>query len=187
MTPRCKQPALVVLGAAKDLEAGPLLAFRDDVGQTRGVEAGKSRRRPGRPPKHPIWRGLFGVLEAARAGAGRTKRVYVSPDGVLNTIPIGLMADSNGKLLMEKYELRTVNSTKDLLLSPHVAPAEERVARWQSEIRFDGGAAEDGARAVARGRGWVQAPACSKLRWRRIRQRQTSNASATQSTRAGEI
>ncbi len=39
VTPDCKQPALVVLGTAKNLEAGPLLAFRGEVGQTRGVEA----------------------------------------------------------------------------------------------------------------------------------------------------
>ena len=57
-------------------------------------------------------------LEPALAGA---KRVYVSPDGVLNTIPMGLMADGDGKLLMEKVQLRIVNSTKELLLPVRVA------------------------------------------------------------------
>ena len=32
VTPECKEPELVVLGDAKELEAAPMLAYRDDVG-----------------------------------------------------------------------------------------------------------------------------------------------------------
>jgi CHAT domain-containing protein len=59
-------------------------------------------------------------LEQALASA---RRVYFAPDGVLNTIPIGLMADDNGRLVMERYDLRIVNSTKDLLRTPRLAQA----------------------------------------------------------------
>ena len=44
--------------------------------------------------------------------------MYVAPDGVLNTIPMELMADSDGK--MEKLQLRILNSTKDLLAAARV-------------------------------------------------------------------
>ncbi len=117
VTPECKEPALFVLGAAKDLEAGPLLAYRNEVGQTRGISAEEEPAAPGQATKAPnsnaAYMAFWKPLEPA---LGATKRVYVAPDGVLNTIPIGLMADGGGKLLMEKYELRTVNSTKDLLV-----------------------------------------------------------------------
>jgi CHAT domain-containing protein len=120
VTPECKEPALFVLGAAKDLEAGPLLAYRNEVGQTRGISTEEEPAAPGQatevPNRSAAYAAFWKPLEPA---LGATKRVYVSPDGALNTIPIGLMADGGGKLLMEKYELRTVNSTKDLLVPAH--------------------------------------------------------------------
>ncbi len=122
VTPDCKEPILVDLGKAKDLEAGPMLAYRDDVAQTRGLEVVEAPAAPGQQGTvantsaayTAFWKPLEPVLGAA-------KRVYVSPDGVLTTIPMGLMADSDGKLLMEKVQLRIVNSTKDLLIQAGVA------------------------------------------------------------------
>jgi len=120
VTPDCKEPALVVLGTARNLEAGPLLAFRGDVGQTRGVSAVEEPASPGQAPEAPNRSAAYSAFwKPLEPALGAAKRVYVSPDGVLNTIPMGLMADSDGKMLMEKYELRTVNSTKDLLLPTH--------------------------------------------------------------------
>ncbi len=124
VTPDCAEPAFVALGTAKNLEAGPMIAYREDVGQTRGLEVEETPAAPGQPPNaantSAAYAGFWKPLEAALGGA---KRVYVSPDGVLDTIPMGLMADSDGKLLMEKIQLRIVNSTKDLLLPPHVTQA----------------------------------------------------------------
>jgi len=54
-------------------------------------------------------------LEAA---LGNSKRVYVSPDGILNQIPLGVLADDSGRLLLEKFDLRLVNSTNDVLRAP---------------------------------------------------------------------
>ena len=128
VTPESKQPALVVLGTAKELEAAPMLAFRGNVGQTRGFaveEAPAAQGQSGQPEQGApntgaAYAAFWKPLEPALSGAAR---VYVSPDGVLNTIPLGLMAESNGKLLMESIQLRIVNSTKDLLSSAHTAQA----------------------------------------------------------------
>lgn len=122
VTPESKEPELVVLGAAKDLEAGPMLAYRYDVGQTRGFKVEAAPVGPGQAGAvantNAAYAAFWRPLELALGGA---KRVYVSPDGVLDTIPIGLMADGDGKMVMEKYQLRIVNSTKDLLLPARVA------------------------------------------------------------------
>jgi CHAT domain-containing protein/tetratricopeptide (TPR) repeat protein len=121
VTPDCKQPIFVNLGTAKELEAAPMLAYRDSVGQTRGFETEQAPATPGVQESvgntSAAYAAFWKPLEPALGGA---KRVYVSPDGVLNTIPMGLMADSDGKLLMEKVQLRILNSTKDLLAAARV-------------------------------------------------------------------
>jgi CHAT domain-containing protein/Tfp pilus assembly protein PilF len=122
VTPDSKEPVIVNLGKAKDLEAGPMMAYRDDVGQTRGFEEQAAPAAAGQQGTvantGAAYAAFWKPLEPALGGA---KRVYVSPDGVLTTIPMGLMADSDGKLLMEKIQLRVVNSTKDLLLPARAA------------------------------------------------------------------
>jgi hypothetical protein len=122
VTPDCKEPELVLLGTAKDLETAPMMAYRDDVGQTRGFEEEAAPAAPGQQGNvantNVAYAAFWKPLEPA---LGEAKRVYVSPDGVLNTIPMGLMADGDGKLLMEKIQLRIVNSTKDLLLPARIA------------------------------------------------------------------
>lgn len=136
VTPEDKEPELVTLGTAKQLEAGPMLAYRDDVGQTRGFEAEEAPATTGQQGTVANTSAAYAAfckpLEPALAGA---KRVYVSPDGVLNTIPMGLMADSEGKLLMEKVQLRIVNRTKDLLLTAHITQA--RSALVVGNPKFD--------------------------------------------------
>jgi len=136
VTPDSKQPELVILGEGKDLEAGPMLAYRDEVGQTRGFEEEAA-------PAAAAEQGTVANTNAAYAGfwkplepaLGSARRVYVAPDGVLDTIPMGLMADSDGKLLMEKIQLRIVNSTKDLLLPARVA--QSRNALLVGNPKFD--------------------------------------------------
>jgi CHAT domain-containing protein len=48
---------------------------------------------------------------------GTAKRVYVSPDGVLNEVALGVIPLADGELLMDSYDLRLVSSTKELLQS----------------------------------------------------------------------
>jgi CHAT domain-containing protein len=128
VTPESKSPEFVLLGEAKDLEAAPMMAYRADVGQTRGFTEEATPAAPGQEAAVPntsaayaaFWKPLEGALGAA-------KRVYFAPDGVLNQIPIGLMADSAGKLVLEKVQLRIVNSTKDLLRATPAAQTKNAV------------------------------------------------------------
>jgi CHAT domain-containing protein/tetratricopeptide (TPR) repeat protein len=55
-----------------------------------------------------VWKSLEGAL-------GSTKRIYLSPDGILNLVPIPLMSTGDGRRVLEKHDLRIVSSTKDLL------------------------------------------------------------------------
>jgi CHAT domain-containing protein/Tfp pilus assembly protein PilF len=116
VTPASKEPDFIVLGEAKDLESGPIAGYRANVGQMRGLAAeaapGDNSTTAAPVDTSAAYAAFWEPLEPALANA---TRIYVSPDGVLNQIPMGLLADSNGKLLMEKYQLRTVNSTKDIL------------------------------------------------------------------------
>jgi CHAT domain-containing protein len=108
-------PRLLLLGNAQKLEAEPVTAYRADVGRSRGVSvvAGKTGAEPAAGSgTGAAYAAFWKPLEAALGGA---KRVYVAPDGILNQVPIGLFSDSAGELLLEKYDLRVVNSTKDLL------------------------------------------------------------------------
>jgi CHAT domain-containing protein len=117
VTPQSRYPQLIVLGDAKDLEATPLTNFRLVVAKTRGVTA---EPEPGAPAANvaasvdtgAAYEGFWKPLEPALRGVNR---VYVASDGVLSQIPIGLLSDSTGKLLIEKYQLRCINSTRDLL------------------------------------------------------------------------
>jgi CHAT domain-containing protein len=137
VTPRSQYPSLIVLGDAKQLEAAPLAGFRSVVAKTRGVSIEPTPAAPeaasGASPATSAANNVAGSaaydafwkpLEPALAGA---QRVYVAADGVLNQIPIGLLSDSTGKLLLEKYQLRSVNSTRDLLHPPDAATAKSAV------------------------------------------------------------
>lgn len=151
VTPDCKQPAFVLLGDAKNLEARPMLAFRDVVARTRGFEAEEAPATTGQgsgaPDANAAYEAFWKPLEPT---LGAAKRVYISPDGVLNTIPIGVIADGSGKLLLEKYQLRIVNSTKDLLAPAR--PQESKNALLVGNPKFDLSAAQQRS-AVAELRG----------------------------------
>lgn len=126
--PDSKNPDLILLGDSKDLEAAPMLAFRSEIAQTRGLTAEAPPNEPGvaasagntRTAYDAFWK----PLDPALVGL---KRVYISPDGALNQVPIGVFADSSGKLLLEKYQLRYVNSTKDLLRQQQTAQTRSAV------------------------------------------------------------
>ena len=101
-----RQPAFIVLGEKKDLEGAPL----DDYS---GLVAEPD---PDAPPRansgKKFYAAFWQPLEAELAGA---TRVYLSPDGALNQVSLGVAPRPDGKLVMDAFDLRTVNSTKDLL------------------------------------------------------------------------
>jgi CHAT domain-containing protein/Tfp pilus assembly protein PilF len=126
VTPESKNPEFIVLGEAQKLESAPMAGYRVNVALTRGVSAEPEPGDAVTPAANTsaAYEAFWKPLEPALGGV---KRVYVSPDGVLNQVPIGLLADSSGKLLIEKYEVRTVNSTKDLLRPRRAAAAKSAV------------------------------------------------------------
>ena len=93
-------PALILLGDARKLQAGPLREYREWVDFSGAA--------PGKAFYNAFWK----PLEAALAGV---KRIYLSPDGILNQVSFGIVPTDDGRLLMEKYDIRTVSSTRDLL------------------------------------------------------------------------
>jgi CHAT domain-containing protein/Tfp pilus assembly protein PilF len=110
VTPETRDaPQLVILGDSPALEGAPLIEFQQDV-QQRGSEPAAETRpiQPGARAYDLFWKPLAPFL------AGRT-RVYLSPDGVLNQVPLGLLPTPGGRLLMEQVDLRLLSSTKDLL------------------------------------------------------------------------
>jgi CHAT domain-containing protein/Tfp pilus assembly protein PilF len=109
------QPEYIFLGDDKQIEGAGILSFQHTL-QTRGFIQQPEAMLPGKQAYDLIWEPLEKVL------AG-TKRVYFSPDGALNEIPLGIIPAPDGKLQMEKYDLRLVSSTRDLLRTtpPHVA------------------------------------------------------------------
>ncbi len=180
VTPDCKQPILLNLGKAKELEAGPILAYRDHVGQTRGLEAEEpaaGAQQGSVADTGAAYAAFWKPLEPALNGA---RRVYVSPDGVLTTIPMGLMADSDGKLLMEKIQLRIVNSTKDLLVPARVA--QSKSALLVGNPKFDL-TAEQQKSAIAQLRGGATGAGSPRSAAAKV-----SNAGAAQfSSRGGDL
>jgi len=116
--PDSVRPQFVVLGEAKELESDSLRDYRLRAGLSgsraiRGVKiAGEETEKNAAQPKTSFYQAFWKPLEPA---LGDARRVYVSTDGVLNQVALGVVPDNGGKLLMEKYDLRIVSSTKDLL------------------------------------------------------------------------
>ena len=100
------RPALVELGEAAKAEGAGRKAFGGAVAQ-RGMNV-STVRTPGAEMYRACWKPLEPYLKGAR-------RVYVSPDGILNEIPLGILPDESGKLIGERYDLRVVSSTRNVV------------------------------------------------------------------------
>jgi len=100
-------PTLLPLGEAEKLEGEPLEEYRWRVA-TRGKPDEKSVGRTGADLYNVFWK----PLETALAGK---KRIYLSPDGALNQVSLGVVLAEGGRLLMEDRDLRLVSSTRDIL------------------------------------------------------------------------
>ena len=111
-------PRLVMLGTGAEIEGEALKSFEHSV-QTRGLATEESTSLPGARAYDLIWKPLDMALEGH-------SRIYLAPDGMLNQIPLGIIPSPDGKLQMERYDLRTVNTTRDLLQTSH--SSQSRVA-----------------------------------------------------------
>ena len=127
-------PAMIPLGNSNALENAALQDYWPLIG-SRAPPPGSGVR---------FYQTLWKPLEPKLAG---TNRVYVAPDGLLNQISLAAVPIEDGGLLIEKYDLRTLNSTKDLLRkSPSIAV---RTAVLFGDPQFD--LSVDQARAVLAG------------------------------------
>lgn len=100
-------PRYIVLGDSKQIEGDALTPFQQSV-QARGLDERPEASLPGAQAYGLIWQ----PLESALKGKSR---IYISPDGALNQIPLGLVPAPDGQLLMEHYDLRLLSSTRDIL------------------------------------------------------------------------
>jgi CHAT domain-containing protein len=115
--PGSLQPALVRLGEAQEFEGEPFSAYRAEVGIQKAVATIPASGGAASP-----WRALYDAMwKPLEAPLGDAKRVYVSVDGVLHEIPLGVLQGADGRRVMEKYDFRVVSSTRDLLRASHHA------------------------------------------------------------------
>ena len=157
------QPGFVVLGKAKDLEAAPMEDYRGLVRRTNGqpsrgigVKQQATANGPaatGRQFMVAYWQPLEEHLKGA-------KRVYVAPDGALNQVSFGVMPTASGAL-MEAYDLRTVNSTKDVLRQP--TPAATKTAVLFGNPNFGASEAQERAALKAYAKATTLPAAASSL------------------------
>jgi CHAT domain-containing protein len=89
-----------------------LTQYRRGVVLARGFAVKEQANEASAVARSAFYNALWKPLEPALAGA---HRIYLAPDGVLNQVALGVVSDGQGGLLIERYDLRTVNSTKDLL------------------------------------------------------------------------
>jgi CHAT domain-containing protein/tetratricopeptide (TPR) repeat protein len=122
-------PEIIYLGESKELEGRAMADYRMRVAPP---VAGPGIRGVKLPPRAPVgtdagltfYRAFWKPLEARLRGV---KRVFVAPDGVLNLVSWAAVPMEGGGLLMDKYDIDVVLSTRDLLRSPVVSGARNAV------------------------------------------------------------
>jgi tetratricopeptide (TPR) repeat protein len=114
--PGSLQPALVRLGEAQEFEGESFSAYRAEVDMQTALATTISGGAAS------PWRALYDVIwKPLEVPLGDAKRIYVSVDGALNEIPLGVLQAADGRRVMEKYDFRVVSSTRDLLRASHHA------------------------------------------------------------------
>jgi CHAT domain-containing protein/tetratricopeptide (TPR) repeat protein len=119
-------PTLVPLGEARALECGPLneYALRIAPFQRQGMPCLPLDRTSALALTPTFYESFWKPLEPA---LGSATRVFVSLDGILNQLSLAVVADDKGTLLLDKYDLRVVLTTRDLLRDPAPATAKSAV------------------------------------------------------------
>jgi CHAT domain-containing protein/Tfp pilus assembly protein PilF len=103
LKPSDDTPQLVDLGDAASIDADLKLWREALLDQNRPDE-----RELGRKVDERVMRPIRKLL-------GKTKRLFISPDGALNLIPFAALVDENDKYLVETYALDYLTSGRDLL------------------------------------------------------------------------
>lgn len=121
-------PGIVYLGDSKELEGTAMADYRMRVappagGLIRGVKV-PAGPPPGSDAALGFYRAFWKPIEGELRGV---KKVFVSPDGVLNQVSWAAVPVEGGGLLMDKYDIDVVLSTRDLLRPPVVSTAKNAV------------------------------------------------------------
>lgn len=141
-------PTMIFLGEATDLEGAPMRDYWQRVAKGPAAEADIGTA---------FYKAFWKPLEPFLTGVAR---VYVSPDGVLNRIAWAAIRSDDGHLLMEKYDIDVVLSTKDVLRQEH--PSTSRRAVLIGNPAFDLSEAQQRAAVGAfRGKAGLRQPAQS--------------------------
>ena len=129
-------PVFIPLGEAAALECGPVDDYRQIVGM-----AAACKPCPGQARKSlTFYQAFWKPIEPALAGV---HRVYLSGDGALAEISFAAIEDEAGNLLLKKYDLRPVVSTRDLLMKFQVS--HQRTAVLVGDPKFNATAEEQEA------------------------------------------
>jgi CHAT domain-containing protein/tetratricopeptide (TPR) repeat protein len=115
ITSHSDAPTFVELGDAAKLEGEPVRQYKEwiarpEAGVSGTVLQGSTSAVSPSAFFDAFWKPLDPAL-------GPAKRVYVAPDGILNQVSFAVIPSADGRLLSDRYELRMVNSTVDLLRS----------------------------------------------------------------------
>jgi tetratricopeptide (TPR) repeat protein len=117
LVPGSARPRYIPLGDAAVLEGKPVREYRRWV---KGTFTGKPTTSASAPASSAFYDAFWKPLLPA---LGQAKTIYVSPAGVLDQVAMGVVRMPDGKLLMDRYDLRLVDSMRDLLDTPQpVAP-----------------------------------------------------------------
>lgn len=117
-------PIFVLLGEDNKLEGAPLGQYLEHVA-VRGLAT------EGRKTLHEAF------WKPVELAAPQAKKIYVSPDGILNQVSLGLIPAADGRLLIEKYDVRIVSSTRDILRERKGSTANSAVLVGNPDFALD--------------------------------------------------
>lgn len=111
ITPDSTVPTLIPLGDAAGLENELLTGGSNSISFLHSEVAGSLYEF--------FWKRIETVIaQSTHLSKRNLPRIYVSTDGILNEIPLNVLPTMDGLFLIDKYDLRVVNSTADLLQDP---------------------------------------------------------------------
>jgi CHAT domain-containing protein/tetratricopeptide (TPR) repeat protein len=119
ITPNTTAPNVVLFGPGKALEAAGLTDYCSQIFKPEALSrcTQVATGGPASSGSHgSFYEAFWKPLESAIGGMNR---IFISPAGFLNEVAIGIIPDSSNMRLVDRYDLRIVNSTKDLLRSKH--------------------------------------------------------------------
>ena len=100
-------PMNIDLGPVKLIEQA-VAAFHADLRQHRGTSLARPADSGGAAVRRLVWDRLAAALEGV-------SRVFVSPDGVLGTLPLAVLRDDDGRFLIESWSFVTLTDPTTLV------------------------------------------------------------------------